>query len=69
MQEQEDVLQQCVRQLEGAEASHLTLVSLLKEAVQDQVCSCLIACYPLFISPQQVVILPLQLCTISVFLI
>ncbi|XP_010678191.1 uncharacterized protein LOC104893754 isoform X2 [Beta vulgaris subsp. vulgaris] len=37
MQEQEDVLQQCVRQLEGAEASHLTLVSLLKEAVQDQI--------------------------------
>ncbi|XP_021863825.2 uncharacterized protein [Spinacia oleracea] len=36
MQEQENVLQECVRQLEGTEAIRVTLVSLLKEAVQDQ---------------------------------
>ena len=42
MLEQENVLQKCVRQLEGAEATRVSLVSLLKEAIQDQVCSCFV---------------------------
>ncbi|KAL2900925.1 ATP-dependent RNA helicase DBP3 [Bienertia sinuspersici] len=36
MQEQANVLQKCVRQLEGAEATRVSLVTVLKEAVQDQ---------------------------------
>lgn len=36
MQEQEDVLEQCVKQLEGAEATRATLVGVLKEALHDQ---------------------------------
>ncbi|GMH26700.1 hypothetical protein Nepgr_028543 [Nepenthes gracilis] len=36
LQEQENILQQCVSQLETAEASRLALVSQLKEALQDQ---------------------------------
>uniref|UniRef100_A0A803MXZ7 CID domain-containing protein n=1 Tax=Chenopodium quinoa TaxID=63459 RepID=A0A803MXZ7_CHEQI len=36
MEEQEHALKQCVGQLEGAEAIRVTLVSLLKEAVQEQ---------------------------------
>ena len=38
MQEQENVLEQCVKQLEGAEATRATLAGLLKEALQEQVC-------------------------------
>lgn len=34
--EQENVLHQCLRQLEGAEAIRVSLVTLLKEAIQDQ---------------------------------
>ncbi|XP_021743362.1 regulation of nuclear pre-mRNA domain-containing protein 1B-like [Chenopodium quinoa] len=36
MEEQEHALKQCVGQLEGLEAIRVTLVSLLKEAVQEQ---------------------------------
>lgn len=36
MQEQENVLQQYIKQLEGAQASRVTLVALLKEALTDQ---------------------------------
>ena len=37
IQEQENVLKQCVRQLENAEAIRASLVSQLKEALQEQV--------------------------------
>ncbi|KAA8516294.1 hypothetical protein F0562_016587 [Nyssa sinensis] len=36
IQEHENILQQCVRQLESAEATRATLVSQLREALQDQ---------------------------------
>ncbi|KAG6691036.1 hypothetical protein I3842_10G044000 [Carya illinoinensis] len=36
LHEQEDILKQCVGQLESAEATRATLISLLKEALQDQ---------------------------------
>ncbi|XP_057540920.1 uncharacterized protein LOC130818743 isoform X2 [Amaranthus tricolor] len=37
MQEQENILHECARQLEGAELTRVTLVSLLQEAIQDQI--------------------------------
>ncbi|XP_059427937.1 uncharacterized protein LOC132161773 [Corylus avellana] len=37
LQDQENVLKQCVEQLESAEATRATLISQLKEALQDQV--------------------------------
>ena len=37
IQEQENVLQECVNQLETAEKTRSSLISLLKEALQDQV--------------------------------
>lgn len=37
LQEQENILQQCVGQLESAEATRTALISQLKEALQDQV--------------------------------
>ncbi|KAH9605694.1 hypothetical protein KSS87_015531, partial [Heliosperma pusillum] len=37
IQEQEDVLEQCIRQLECAEATRVSLISLLKDALQEQV--------------------------------
>lgn len=40
LQEQENILQQCVRQLESAEATRTALISELKEALQDQVWPC-----------------------------
>lgn len=40
LQEQENVLQQCLGQLESAETSRAALVSQLKEALQDQVMCC-----------------------------
>lgn len=39
LQEQENVLQQCVGQLESAETTRIALVSQLKEALLDQVSS------------------------------
>ncbi|XP_074264190.1 uncharacterized protein LOC141586766 [Silene latifolia] len=36
IQEQEDILEQCIRQLECAEATRVSLISLLKEALQEQ---------------------------------
>lgn len=38
IQEQENILEQCVSQLENAEASRGALVSQLKEAIREQVC-------------------------------
>ena len=38
--EQENVLKQCIGQLENAEASRAALVSQLKEAIQEQVRLC-----------------------------
>lgn len=38
IQEQENILEQCVSQLENAEASRDALVSQLKDAIQEQVC-------------------------------
>ena len=40
LQEQEHVLQQCVMQLESAEATRTALISQLKEALQEQVWPC-----------------------------
>lgn len=37
LQEQEEILKQCVGQLESAEATRDSLISQLKEALQDQV--------------------------------
>lgn len=37
LQEQENLLNQCIGQLESAEATRVSLVSQLKEALQDQV--------------------------------
>jgi len=39
LQEQENVVQQCIGQLESVEATRASLVSLLVEALQDQVIS------------------------------
>lgn len=48
MQEQENILHECARQLEGAELTRVTLVSLLQEAIQDQVHHHHITSYLLF---------------------
>jgi len=38
IQEQGNVLEQCVKQLESAQATRAMLAGLLKEALQEQVC-------------------------------
>lgn len=40
LQEQENVLQECVRQMESAETTRAALVYQLKEALHDQVLFC-----------------------------
>lgn len=37
LQEQEDIVSQCVGQLETSESARATLISLLKEALREQV--------------------------------
>jgi regulator of Ty1 transposition protein 103 len=47
LQDQENVLKQCVEQLESVEATRATLISQLKEALHDQVWFHFLLCHKL----------------------